>query len=54
VQEKNRLKAIHQRENRNTNNGFGLDSKISTCDRVVLVGRLDDRCERSMRTFFDR
>ena|GEM_PF-4111796 len=30
----NRLKAIHQRVNLNTNH-------------VVLVGRLDDRCERS-------
>ena len=31
--------------------GFGLASKTSTRDRVVLVGRLDDRCERSVRSF---
>ena len=30
---------------------FGLASETSTRDRVVLVGRLDDRCERSVRSF---
>lgn len=32
--------------------GFGLASKTSTRDRVVLVGRLDDRCESSVRFFY--
>ncbi|MBU6173367.1 MAG: hypothetical protein KGQ60_06155 [Planctomycetes bacterium] len=31
--------------------GFGLASETSTRDRVVLVGRLDDRCESSVRSF---
>jgi len=34
--------------------GFGLVSKTSTRDRVVLVGRLDDRCESSIRSFLLR
>jgi len=34
--------------------GFGLASETSTRDRVVLVGRLDDRCERSVRSFLLR